>query len=136
MSRNRRRGHHETIRTLRYGKGVRAWWRAYRTALSIMGVLFVCGALVGMFVGGWIVVTNPESWLSSTPPQGPPDAEHITLHQDPHVVTCFKAWTESPQGSCLVMVWSDGQVWRAYTDNPKSIRSWDLLAHVRAGETP
>lgn len=124
--RNRRRGESPWA-------PVRRWFHIHREALTILGVIFVCGALVGMFVGGWIVVANPESWLRSTPLEEP---TIITLDQAPRVVSCFKYWTETPGGNTLLMVWSDGQVWSAPTDNPTTLAKWTLFSHVRLGETP
>lgn len=132
MTRNRRRGHHETIRVLRYGKGIMGWLRAYRTALMLLGSALLVGLIIGVSGTGLLMSSYDQT-------QGPPlpkDAERITLHQEPHVVDCFKVWTESPKGSVLLMVWSDGQVWRAHTDRPNTLGTWELLAHIRIGETP
>ena len=127
--RNRRRGESPWA-------PVRHWFKVHQEALTILGVCFICGALVGMFVGGWIVVTNPESWLKSTSPAQLEDLSALTVNQAPHVVTTFKCWTESPKGNSILMVWSDGQVWRARTDNGTTISKFEFLVHVRLGETP
>ena len=135
-TKNRRRtsGHHENIRLLRYGKGIRGWFRAYRTALTLLGSIFIAGLILGALSIAWQKHYGPGETMDEL--LFPEEPEHITLHQDPHVVDCFKVWTESPKGSCLLMVWSDGQVWSAYTDNPKTLGQWELLAHVRTGGTP
>jgi hypothetical protein len=130
--RNRRRtpGHHETIRTLRYGKGIMGWLRAYHEALLILGVFLLLG------VGGGYAIRStmePEHLDQLLFPQEP---DHVLVTYKPYVVECFKVWTESPHGNSLLMVWSDGQIWRARTDNGNTLVEWELLAHVRTGETP
>lgn len=117
--RNHRRDHrrHHAIRT---------WWRHW----GGLAILLAACVTVGLLIGH---LRNLRGGL-----QGPLLLEEpttITLDQAPRVVSCFKYWTETPGGNALLMVWSDGQVWSAPTDNPTTLAEWTLFSHVRLGET-
>ena len=116
--RNRRRG------TATRGV-LRTWLMHHREALVILTAMLLAGVAIG--TGMTLLLSEPatEQLLFPKEPE-----------QVPHVVTTFKCWTESPKGNSILMVWSDGQVWRARTDNGTTISQFEFLVHVRLGETP
>ncbi len=106
------------------------WLKTYHEALLILGVLLLLGLGAGYAIRSTMDHEQPEELLF------PKEPEYVVLNHSPQVVDCFKVWTESPKGNSLLMVWSDGQVWRARTDNQETVGRWEFMVHVRLGETP
>lgn len=97
---------------------IRSWWLKWGS-LILMGVL-VC-ACFGIAAG---LITYLVTKDNASPLEEPT----IT----PHVVEILECWSQPG----LLMVWSDGQVWRARSEKLEDLSDWTLLAHVRLGETP
>lgn len=105
---------------------VRHWFKVHQEALTILGVCFAMGLLAGTLITLWLSEPAAEQLLF------PKEPEHIMLQTTPHVVEILECWSQPG----ILMVWSDGQVWRARSENPEDLSDWTLLSHVRLGETP
>ena len=114
---------------------VKQMWKTYHEALTILASMLVAGLVIGsLLTVTWYRHHRSSETLDQV--LFPKEPDYVVLDHHPHVTDCFKVWTEDPHGNALLMVWSDGQIWRARTDNGKTLGQWELLAHVRSGGTP
>lgn len=87
-------------------------------------------ALFGLACGTTILLNIPPGqWVSSALADQPQEPHWFPESSEPYVVSTERLWIGPNNADyVLVMVWSDGQIWSAHTDQ---IDLWEPLTTVK-----